>query len=96
MARRPASSRGERVSAHLTLAIETSCDETSAAVLRGETELLGHVILSPDIHRLYGGVVAELASRLGVEMAPERIARAVSAGRGDALRERISSAAREV
>lgn len=47
----------------LVLGIETSCDETSAAVLRGETELLGHVIFSQDIHRLYGGVVPELASR---------------------------------
>ena len=47
----------------LTLGIETSCDETSAAVLRGERDLLGHVILSQDIHRLYGGVVPELASR---------------------------------
>lgn len=47
----------------ITLGIETSCDETSAAVLRGETELLGHVIFSQDIHRLYGGVVPELASR---------------------------------
>jgi N6-L-threonylcarbamoyladenine synthase len=47
----------------LTLGIETSCDETSAAVLRGENELLGHVILSQDVHRVYGGVVPELASR---------------------------------
>ena len=47
----------------ITLGVETSCDETSAAILRGETELLGHVILSQDIHRLYGGVVPELASR---------------------------------
>src|SRR5690606_8124477 len=44
-------------------AIETSCDETSAAVLRGERDLLGHVIFSQDVHRLYGGVVPELASR---------------------------------
>jgi len=51
------------VSASLVLGIETSCDETSAAVLRGETELLGHVIFTQDIHRLYGGVVPELASR---------------------------------
>ena len=50
-------------SAPLVLGIETSCDETSAAVLRGENELLGHVILSQDVHRLYGGVVPELASR---------------------------------
>ena len=47
----------------LLLAIETSCDETSAAVLRGEDELLGHVIFTQDVHRLYGGVVPELASR---------------------------------
>jgi N6-L-threonylcarbamoyladenine synthase len=47
----------------LTLGIETSCDETSAAVLRGERELLSHVILSQDVHKVYGGVVPELASR---------------------------------
>jgi N6-L-threonylcarbamoyladenine synthase len=47
----------------ITLAVETSCDETSAAVLRGEREVLGHVIFSQDIHRIYGGVVPELASR---------------------------------
>jgi len=51
------------VSPPLLLALETSCDETSAAVLRGESELLGHVIFTQDIHRLYGGVVPELASR---------------------------------
>ncbi|MGH7468483.1 MAG: tRNA (adenosine(37)-N6)-threonylcarbamoyltransferase complex transferase subunit TsaD [Longimicrobiales bacterium] len=48
----------------LILAVETSCDETSAAVLRGERELLGHVILSQDVHELYGGVVPELAARV--------------------------------
>ncbi len=47
----------------LVLGLETSCDETSAAVLRGEDELLGHTILSQDVHALYGGVVPELASR---------------------------------
>lgn len=47
----------------IILAVETSCDETSAAVLRGDRELLGHVILSQDVHRIYGGVVPELASR---------------------------------
>jgi N6-L-threonylcarbamoyladenine synthase len=48
----------------LVLAIETSCDETSAAVLRGPDALLGHVILSQDVHALYGGVVPEIASRV--------------------------------
>jgi N6-L-threonylcarbamoyladenine synthase len=47
----------------LILGIETSCDETSAAVLRAPRELIGHVILSQDIHALYGGVVPEIASR---------------------------------
>jgi N6-L-threonylcarbamoyladenine synthase len=51
------------VSGPLILAIETSCDETSAAVLRGPRDVLGHVILSQDIHALYGGVVPEIASR---------------------------------
>jgi N6-L-threonylcarbamoyladenine synthase len=47
----------------VVLGIETSCDETSAAVLRGPREILGHVILSQDVHALYGGVVPEIASR---------------------------------
>lgn len=50
------------MSAPLVLGLETSCDETSAAVLRGE-ELLGHVVLSQDVHEVYGGVVPELAAR---------------------------------
>ncbi len=44
------------------LGIETSCDETSAAVLDGGA-LRSHVILSQDIHRVYAGVVPELAAR---------------------------------
>jgi len=47
----------------LILGIETSCDETSVAVLRGERELLGHIILSQDVHEVFGGVVPELAAR---------------------------------
>ena len=45
------------------LAVETSCDDTSAAVLRGDDELLGHVIATQDLHGSYGGVVPEIASR---------------------------------
>jgi N6-L-threonylcarbamoyladenine synthase len=46
------------------LGIETSCDETSAAVLTDRLEVLSNVILSQDeIHAPYGGVVPELASR---------------------------------
>jgi len=47
----------------LTLGIETSCDETSAAVLAGDDELRGHIILSQDVHEVFGGVVPELAAR---------------------------------
>ncbi len=61
----------------ITLGIETSCDETSAAVLRGERELLGHVVLSQDIHRLYGGVVPELASRAHLRTVDDVVAGAL-------------------
>jgi N6-L-threonylcarbamoyladenine synthase len=46
------------------LAIETSCDETAAAVITSERQVLSSVVLSQDeIHAPYGGVVPELASR---------------------------------
>ena len=46
------------------LGIETSCDETSAAVLNSKLRILSSVVLSQDeIHAPYGGVVPELASR---------------------------------
>ena len=44
------------------LGIESSCDDTSAAVLR-DTVLLSNVIASQRVHEAYGGVVPELASR---------------------------------
>jgi N6-L-threonylcarbamoyladenine synthase len=44
------------------LGIETSCDETSAAVMSGD-RLLGHVILSQDAHERFGGIVPEIAAR---------------------------------
>jgi N6-L-threonylcarbamoyladenine synthase len=52
------------------LGIETSCDETSAAVVRardGHVSLVSMVILSQDVHRIFGGVVPELASRAHVQ-----------------------------
>ena len=48
------------------LGIETSCDETSAAVLEGsgdDVSVRSLVILSQDVHRIFGGVVPEIASR---------------------------------
>src|SRR5512135_1528897 len=47
----------------LTLGIETSCDETAAAVLNDRTVLSNIVSSQIDIHKKYGGVVPELASR---------------------------------
>lgn len=44
------------------LGIESSCDDTSAAVLKN-TQLLSNVIANQDVHKTYGGVVPELASR---------------------------------
>jgi N6-L-threonylcarbamoyladenine synthase len=52
----------------ITLGIETSCDETSIAVLKDGREVLSNVISSQiDIHKLYGGVVPEIASRHHLE-----------------------------
>ena len=50
------------------LAIESSCDETAAAVVVNGREVLSNVISSQiDIHKLYGGVVPEIASRKHIE-----------------------------
>ena len=47
----------------ITLGIETSCDETSAAVILEEREVLSNVIASQiKVHQAFGGVVPEIAS----------------------------------
>ena len=52
----------------LILGIESSCDETAAAVVKNGREVLSNVIASQiDIHTLYGGVVPEIASRKHIE-----------------------------
>ena len=52
----------------LVLGIETSCDETAAAVLEGGRRIVGQVVASQDkVHGPYGGVVPELASRRHLE-----------------------------
>jgi N6-L-threonylcarbamoyladenine synthase len=52
----------------LILCIESSCDETSAAVIRDGSEMLSNVVASQvDVHSRFGGVVPELASRKHVE-----------------------------
>ena len=48
----------------LVLAVETSCDETSVSIVRNGKEVLSNIVLSQiDIHKVYGGVVPEIASR---------------------------------
>ena len=50
------------------LGIETSCDETAAAVVTAERAILANVVVSQiDEHRPYGGVVPEIAARAHVE-----------------------------
>ena len=52
----------------ITLAIETSCDETSVALVADGREVLSNVISSQiDVHRIFGGVVPEIASRHHLE-----------------------------
>jgi N6-L-threonylcarbamoyladenine synthase len=62
------------------LGIETSCDETSAAILDGKGDDVVQkslVILSQDIHRVFGGVVPEIASRAHLTSIVPVVARAV-------------------
>jgi N6-L-threonylcarbamoyladenine synthase len=55
----------------IVLAIETSCDETSVAILNGSRKVLAHRVGSQaDVHAQYGGVVPELASRNHLAILP--------------------------
>ena len=63
------------------LGIETSCDETSAAVLDGSGDAVTQrslVILSQDVHRIFGGVVPEIASRAHLTAIVPVVERALS------------------
>jgi N6-L-threonylcarbamoyladenine synthase len=60
------------------LGIETSCDETAAAVVMGGTSVLSSVVSSQvDLHARFGGVVPEIAGRAHVEMLTPVIAQAI-------------------
>lgn len=62
------------------LAIESSCDETAAAVVRNGREVLSNIISSQiDLHTLYGGVVPEIASRKHIERVNQVIGEALQA-----------------
>lgn len=63
----------------LILAIESSCDETAAAVVKNGREVLSNVISSQiALHTLYGGVVPEIASRKHIEKINQVIEEALS------------------
>ena len=63
----------------LILGIETSCDETAAAVVKNGRQVLSNVISSQiDIHTLYGGVVPEIASRKHIEKIDQVISQALT------------------
>lgn len=61
------------------LGIETSCDETAAAVVKNGREVLSNIISSQiELHKLYGGVVPEIASRKHIEKINQVIEEALS------------------
>jgi N6-L-threonylcarbamoyladenine synthase len=60
---------GAGSAASLILGIETSCDDTCAAVITGAGDVRSNVISSQGIHDAYGGVVPEIASRHHLELA---------------------------
>jgi N6-L-threonylcarbamoyladenine synthase len=63
----------------IVLAIETSCDETAAAVVDGGRKILSSVVASQDdVHAAYGGVVPELASRRHLEVLMPVVRRALA------------------
>src|SRR5437588_2455680 len=71
------------------LALETSCDETAVAILRGRDDHSGPELLASEVasqiavHQKYGGIVPEIASRNHLLYAPRLLARTVSAAKID-------------
>ncbi len=59
------------------LGIETSCDETSAAIVKDGQQVLSNVVHTQLQHRDYGGVVPEIASRCHIQLLPEIVEEAV-------------------
>ena len=63
----------------LILGIESSCDETAASVVKNGRTVLSNVISSQiELHKLYGGVVPEIASRKHIEKINQVIKEALS------------------
>lgn len=68
----------QKMSDVLILAIESSCDETAASVVKNGREVLSNVISSQiDLHTLYGGVVPEIASRKHIEKINQVVEQAI-------------------
>lgn len=61
----------------IVLGIESSCDETAAAIVNDKREILGQALLSQEEHHAFGGVVPEIAARSHLEHIDEMIAHAV-------------------
>ena len=73
----------------LTLAIESSCDDTAAAVLVDDRTVLSSVVSSQfDVHARYGGIVPELASRRHIEAVWPVVEEALTSSRGGAFADR--------
>jgi len=62
----------------VVLGIETSCDETAAAVVHGWRKILGNVVVSQEVHADWGGVVPELASREHLRLTLPSVRQAMS------------------
>ncbi len=60
------------------LGIETSCDETAAAVVTGDKNILSNVVLSQAEHEIYGGVVPEVAARAHMDHIDHVVRKALS------------------
>ena len=80
----------------IVLGIETTCDETAAAVverpLAGHGRILSNIVLSQvNEHAAFGGVVPEIAARAHVEALDMVIAKAMSGGRQAASRRSTAS-----
>jgi N6-L-threonylcarbamoyladenine synthase len=65
---------------HPILGIETSCDETAAAVVDADGRILSSIVFSQTVHAAHGGVVPELASREHAGRLPAIVADALAAG----------------
>ena len=57
----------------IVLGIESSCDETAAAIVSDKREILGESLLSQEEHKAFGGVVPEIAARSHLEHIDEII-----------------------